>query len=146
MSLIRPLVLAFLSAVCWVGPARAECSVGAQPVAFGVVDPQRQARGTGEVVVHCDATTTITVGLSPGGGGSGGRRMRGSSGGRLDYYLFADAGYSVPWGDGAAIGSPVAATAEGGTAKRLTIYGVVPAQDGIDAGEYDDSLQVTLTF
>lgn len=146
MSLNCQPVWAFLSAVCWAGPALAACSVDAQPVAFGIVDPQRQNRGTGEVVIHCDAATTITVGLSPGGGGSGGRRMRGSTGGRLDYYLFSDAGNSVPWGDGAAIGNPVTTSAEGGTAKRLTIYGVIPAQDGIDAGEYDDSLQVTLTF
>ncbi|MFZ1427087.1 MAG: spore coat protein U domain-containing protein [Geminicoccaceae bacterium] len=146
MSLNGPLVIALLSAACWTGPALAVCSVDTEPVAFGIADPQRQTRGTGEVVIHCDATTTITVGLSPGGGGSGGRRMRGSTGGRIDYYLFSDAGNSVPWGDGAAIGNPVTASAEGGIARRLTIYGVIPAQDGIDAGEYDDSLQVTLTF
>lgn len=146
MPLSRLLTLASVLAASWVGPAAALCSVDANPVAFGIVDPQRQSRGTGEIVIHCDAATTITVGISPGGGGSGGRRMRGSSGGRLDYYLFADAGNSVPWGDGAAIGNPVTASADGGTAKRLTIYGVIPAQDGIDAGEYDDSLEVTLTF
>ncbi len=146
MSLNGPLFLALLSAACWAGPALAVCGVDTEPVAFGIIDPQRQTRGTGEVVIHCDATTTVTVGLSPGGGGSGGRRMRGSGGGRVDYFLFADAGNSVPWGDGAAIGNPVTALAEGGAAKRLTIYGVIPSQGGIDAGEYDDSLQVTLTF
>lgn len=146
MSLSGRLALAIALAGGWARPAAAVCSVDTQPVSFGIVDPQRQSRGTGEIVVDCDVTTTISVGISPGGGGSGGRRMRGSGGGRLDYYLFADAGHSVPWGDGAAIGNPVTASADGGTAKQLTIYGVIPAQDGIDADEYDDSLQVTLSF
>lgn len=146
MSLSRVAWLVAVLGIAMAGPAAAVCSVDAAPVDFGVVDPQRQSRGTGEIVARCDATTAFTVGISPGGGGSGGRRMRGSPGGRLDYYLFADPGYSVPWGDGAAIGDPVAAVTDGANPKRLTIYGIVPAQNGIDAGEYDDSLQVTLTF
>lgn len=146
MSLIGRLVWALPCIAACAGPALALCSVDTAPVAFGVIDPQRQSRGTGEVVVRCDAAASFAVGISPGGGGSGGRRMRGSPGGRLDYSLFADPGYSVPWGDGAAIGNPVTASSDGGTPNRLTVYGIVPPQNGIDAGEYDDSLEVTLTF
>ena len=50
-----------------------------------------------------------------------------ADGGRLDYYLFADAGHSIPWGDGEALGNPVSAASDGTAPKRLTIYGIVPA-------------------
>jgi spore coat protein U-like protein len=130
----------------WAVPADAACSVAVEPVAFGVIDPQRQSRGTGEVVVRCDEAATFSVGLSPGGAAGDTRRMQGHDGGRLDYYLFADAGHSIPWGDGEALGNAVKASADSTAPQRLTIYGIVPAQAGIDAGEYDDSLQVTLSF
>jgi spore coat protein U-like protein len=121
--------------------------VDVAPVAFGVVDTLRQSRGTGEVVVRCDSTASFQVGISPGrAGGSGTRRMSGPDGARLDYYLFSDAGHSTPWGDGQALGGPVGGSAGDGSPARLTIYGVVPAQSNVPAGEYDDNLQVTLTF
>lgn len=125
----------------------AACSVEVEPVAFGTVDGSaRQSRGTGEVVVRCDGPADFAVGLSPGRGGGDGRRMDGPGGARLDYALFADAGYSIPWGDGRAIGNPVAGRASGDGPVRLTIYGLVPRQPGALPGEYADSLQVTLTF
>ena len=130
----------------WAAPALGACSVEIEPVAFGVIDPQRQSRGTGEVVVRCDEAATFSVGLSPGDAAGDARRMQGRGGSRLDYYLFSDAGHSIPWGDGEALGNPVRGAADGTAPQRLTIYGIVPAQARIDAGEYDDSLQVTLFF
>jgi spore coat protein U-like protein len=130
----------------WAAPAMAACSVEAEPVAFGVIDPQRQSRGTGEVVVRCDEAATFSVGLSAGGSGGDTRRMQGRGGSRLDYYLFADPGYSISWGDGEALGNPVKGAADGARPARLTIYGIVPAQSRTDAGEYEDGLQVTLSF
>jgi spore coat protein U-like protein len=132
--------------VAWAAPALAACTAEVAPVAFGVVDALRQTRGTGEVVVRCDAAASFQVGLSPGRSSSGTRRMSGPGGARLDYYLFSDAGHSIPWGDGQALGSPVGGAASDGSPARLTVYGVIPAQSGVEAGEYDDSLQVTLTF
>src|SRR3712207_2642137 len=102
------------------------CGVEAEPVAFGVVDPPRQTSGRGEVVVRCDAETSFAVGISPGGTSGGTRRMAGPDGGRLDYYLFTDAGYSTPWGDGQAIGNARPGNSDGSTPSRLTIYGIVP--------------------
>ena len=72
--------------------------------------------------------------------------MDGPSGSRLEYRLYSDAGRSVPWGDGGSTGNPVSGGSDGAGQDRLTIYGEVPAQPGVLAGEYLDSLQVTLTF
>ena len=52
----------------------------------------------------------------------------------------------IPWGDGQAIGGPVAGRSDGRTPARLTIYGLVPRQPGTPAGDYADSLVVTLSF
>jgi spore coat protein U-like protein len=124
---------------------RAECSVELSPVTFGTVDTRENSRGTGEVVVRCDAASGFQIAIS--GAGSGGtRRMDGPSGSRLDYRLFADAARAVPWGDGGSLGAPVAATSDGNNPRRLTIYGEIPAQSGVPAGEYVGSLQVTLAF
>jgi spore coat protein U-like protein len=139
------LLLAFALALA-ARPASAACSVTVAPVAFGTINSMAQSRGTGEVVVRCDEPASFRVGLSPGRGGGDGRRMEGPGGARLDYGLFADPGYTIPWGDGQAIGNPMAGRSEGTGPVRLTIYGIIPRQPGLPAGEYGDSLQVTLSF
>jgi spore coat protein U-like protein len=146
MPLIARLALGVGLVAVATGPAIALCSVEVAPVAFGIVDTQRESRGTGEVVVRCDTSTSYQVGISPGGAGGGSRRMTGPDGSRLEYRLFSDAGRSIPWGDGQGGGPPVSATSDGTGLQRLTIYGAIPAQPGIGPGEYTDSLQVTLTF
>jgi spore coat protein U-like protein len=146
MPLIHRLVLAAALATGLPAAASAACSVEVEPVAFGVVDLTRQSSGRGEVVVRCDAETAFAVGISPGDTSGETRRMAGPDGGRLDYYLFTDAGYSTPWGDGQAIGNARPGNSDGSTPSRLTIYGIVPPQSGVPVGEYTDSLQVTLTF
>src|SRR5690606_21062619 len=71
-------------------PGWAECSVELSPVTFGTVDTRENSRGTGEVVVRCDAASGFEIAIS-GAGSGGNRRMDGPSGSRLGYRLFADA-------------------------------------------------------
>lgn len=122
----------------------AACSVELAPVSFGTVDTRETSRGTGEVVVRCDGPMGFEVAISGNGGGS--RRMDGPDGGRLDYRLYSDAAHAVPWGDGGSLGGPVSAASDGTAPRRLTIYGEIPTQTGVPAGEYVDSVQVTLIF
>lgn len=93
-----------------------------------------------------DQPTGFSVGLSPGSGGSEGRRMAGPGSAELDYSLFADAGYTVLWGDSRAIGQPRGGSSGGNGPERLTIYGLIPPRPGTEPGTYTDNLQVTLDF
>lgn len=146
MRSAAPALALVLALVAGPPAAAATCRVAVEPVTFGTINSMAQSRGTGEVVVRCDEPATFRVGLSPGGGSGDGRRMEGPGGARLDYFLFADPGYTIPWGDGQAIGNPVAGSSDGTASVRLTIYGIIPRQPGVPTGEYGDSLQVTLSF
>jgi spore coat protein U-like protein len=140
MRTIAVLVAVVAAPLC----AWAECSVELAPITFGTVDTRENSRGTGEVVVRCDMAAGFEVAISGAGGAS--RRMDGPSGSRLDYRLYADAARAVPWGDGGSLGAPVAASSDGTSPRRLTIYGEIPPQSGVPAGDYVGSLQVTLAF
>jgi spore coat protein U-like protein len=126
------------------GPALADCQVSVNLVAFGIVELDRQSTGTGRVVVSCDAATSFEVAIAGEGGGA--RRMSGPDGGRLAYDLYQDAAHAVRWGDGRGSGAARPGNAAADAAANLTIYGVVPRQNGVPAGVYFDQLQVTLSF
>ncbi len=79
--------------------------------------------------------------------GGAARGMAGPGREPLAYLLFGDAGHTVPWGDGQAIGPPQDGRAEGGgKPARLTVYGLIPPQPGTPPGSYADGLMVTLAF
>lgn len=140
----RAVLAALLSAACPAAAAAADCRVSVNLVAFGIVELDRQSTGTGRVVVSCDAATTFEIGIAGGGGDE--RRMIGPDGGRLAYRLYQDAAHAVRWGDDDGSGAARAGQATADAAANLTVYGVVPRQDGVPPGVYFDQLQVTLRF
>lgn len=139
-----PLVL-IAAAAGWPMPTFA-CTVSASPVAFGVVDMKRDTEGTGVVVVRCETATSFRVGISSGGRGGEDRRMDGPGSHTLRYQLYQDAGHATIWGDDGDIGGARNGSSDGRNPTRLTIYGVIPAEPDTEPGDYQDNLQVTLTF
>ncbi len=125
-------------------PAHAACTVDARPVSFGAVDVARVTFSTGHIDVFCDEATIVSVALTGTAGGQ--RAMTGPGGSRLVYELFTDATYRRVWGDGQGNGSPVQASVAAGGRQRLTVYGVVPAQPGVPAGQYAGQLVIAITF
>ena len=146
MSLIAPLGLVLPCSPAGAGPALAACSVDVEPVAFGVDRPAAPEpgyrRGRGPLRQAGELHGRHLAGRRR----RRARRMRGSpaagstttcSPSRATRFPGATArprqpGHRLVRRRGAQRGSP--------------IYGIVPPQAGIDAGEYDDSLEVTLTF
>ena len=121
-------------------PARAGCQVALDGVSFGGIDASRRTTGTGRVRVDCDTAVAYEIAI----GGS--RAMSGPGGATLDFGLYMDAGRNVAWGDGERHGSTLTNSSDGVHADSLTIYGEIPAQPGIAAGDYSASLLVTLNF
>jgi spore coat protein U-like protein len=71
--------------------------------------------------------------------------MIGPSSAQLNYNLYSDAGFSANWGN--TPGTDTVAGTGIGSAQALIVYGVIPAgQTSVAAGNYSDTLIVTLTY
>ena len=151
------LALAFLCA----GPAHADddddtfqvtarvlatCEVIAQDLDFGDYDPI--------VAANLDASTTLSLtctngtpyelSMSVGGGESTAARYMLDGAEQLAYVLYQDAGRTTLWGvnggvdtlNGAGTGAPV----------TIDVYGRIPMQQPAPAGDYADTITVTVTW
>lgn len=146
-------------AVSW---AALDCSVTATGVAFGAYDPTVSTPddSTGTISVTCAYTgpggnnrANYTITLSTGMNGTYTQRQMADGASRLAYNLFRNAGRSQVWGDatgGTTIISDSLTVGPGvGNRTRTrthTVYGRIPALQNADAGNYTDSILVTLTF
>ena len=139
------LIAALLEALLLPGPARAGCTVDAQPLAFGIVDVGDISYGRGTIIVECDVATDVAITLTGSFGGSR-RAMVGPNGARLVYEIFKSLRTLEIWGDGNGHGQPMQLHIEPGERRSLTVFGVVPAQPGVPAGTYSDQLVVVLSF
>jgi spore coat protein U-like protein len=135
--------------------ARADAAVcsfdSVSPMAFGSYDVFATAPddSTASVTYSCSdvgANDTIVIELSAGNASSFFPRELVSGTARLAYNLFIDATRSIVFGDGtagtAAYG-PVAAT-PGSTV--LHVYGRVTARQNVRAGQYADSIIMTIQY
>ena len=142
-------------------PARAaDCTITTVGVAFGVYDPTLASPtdSAGDVTVRCfyvsGGATRInyTVALSAGGSGDpAGRQLRAGPS-VLNYNLFDAATRTRVWGNGTGGSVLVSGTLvvnPGAFSTRTVshpIYGRIPPLQAVDAGQYSDTVLVTLTF
>jgi spore coat protein U-like protein len=123
---------------------RADCTVSAQSVVFGSYDvfSAQPLDGAGNVSVNCSPSASYTVSLSTGGGSYSQRQMSGSND-VLNYNLYTNASHSIVWGDGSGGTGTVGGSGE---SANHTVYGRVPAGQNRKAGNYGDTIIVTVTF
>ena len=142
--------------------AAMNCTVSATGVAFGVYDPVLTVPDdtTGTIAVTCVYTgpggaddTNYSVALSTGGSQSYLPRRLAAGAARMNYNLFRDAGRTQVWGNGTGGTSLVTGNIKvgpgaGNNSRTVnhTVFGRIPAQQDPDAGNYADSILVTLTF
>lgn len=152
------LVAAMLA--CAAPAQAADCTISTVGVAFGVYDPTlaTPTDSTGEVTVRCvhisGGATRInyTVALSAGGSGDPALRQLRAGPAVLNYNLFDAATRTRVWGNGTG-GSVLVSGAlvvnPGNFSTRTVshpIYGRIPPLQAVDAGQYSDTVIVTLTF
>jgi spore coat protein U-like protein len=132
--------------------AFAACQVDTAGVVFSPYDDTALAPTdtVSTVTVSCDEipppVVDISIGPSPNSGSFSPRSMRGPWGDLLTYNLYTDATYSSIWGDGTNSTSVVTARVQRKKPVALNIYGRIPPQQSVSAGNYNDALVVTLNW
>jgi spore coat protein U-like protein len=139
--LVTTLAAAWLAAASPAGAA--SCNAQSAGIVFGAYDVLDASAldGVGSVTVDCDSAVPFSVGLGPGGGSYGQRRMTAATS-DLDYNLYSDAARMIVWGDGVGA-SDVSAS---GPSVALPIYGRIPARQNVRAGAYTDVITVTVSY
>lgn len=127
----------------------ASCSVSAGTLAFGNYTPTSgsPADATSTVDITCTNGTPYTVALDGGSTESNvaARAMSDTNAHTLSYEIYTDSARATVWGDGT--GSTVAQSGTGsGVAQPLTAYGRVPASQFVTAGNYSDTVTVTVSY
>jgi spore coat protein U-like protein len=120
-------------------------------LAFGLYDPSSSSPtdGVGTVDLSC----TNLMAATPSGASvalslstTSDRKMLGN-GHALNYGIYTNAARSVNWGDGSA--APMVSTgamqANERKSMHFTLYGRIPPLQNIAAGNYADSLLITIT-
>jgi spore coat protein U-like protein len=100
------------------------------------------------LTVNCNNALPYNIGLNAGANASTAgdiatRRMTNGSE-FVSYQLYQSSGTSTPWGN--TIGTNTKTGTGSGNAQSLTVYGRVPAQTTPAAGNYADTITVTVTY
>jgi spore coat protein U-like protein len=119
------------------------CTVVANDLDFGIYNSSQQSRASTNMSVQCTPLTPFAVEIGPGG--SGNRFDRWMSGpGTLRYRLFKDGGYTQAT---ATTGSDFTGQSDPqGTAVMFQLYGQIAANQVVPAGNYLDTVTVTVTY
>ncbi|HXB20076.1 MAG TPA: spore coat U domain-containing protein [Candidatus Solibacter sp.] len=133
----------------------AVCSVSSTGTAFGAFDTL--SGGNKDVVGTISVTCSGNVGdaanyviaLSLGGGSFASRSMQ-AGGSQLSYNLYSDGAHTLIWGDGTGGTSTVSdsySLPASSSTRQYTVYGRIPGgQSGAVAGDYADTMLITLTY
>jgi spore coat protein U-like protein len=130
------------------------CLVSATALGFGTyTQGAGNVNQTSTVNVNCSLGTGFNVGLNAGSTPAATVTTRKMLNGanQLAYTLYSDAARSVNWGNTVGTNT-VPGTGAGfgaGNVVALTVYGQVPdsaANQGVPAGNYTDTVLVTVTF
>jgi spore coat protein U-like protein len=124
------------------------CSITATPMTFGDYSGV-QLDGTATLNTTCSTGTPYSIGLNAGTAPTATvttRQMTPTAGTELlNYALSQDAGHTINWGNTPGTDTPAPVTGNG-TPQAVTVFGRIPAGQFIQAGEYSDTITVTLTF
>ncbi|MDB5699306.1 MAG: spore coat protein [Alphaproteobacteria bacterium] len=129
----------------------ANCVVSTGLLDFGDVDVTsgQNVDGTGSISVTCTNGTAWSAAADAGAdtGATLATRKMAAGANKLGYQLFTDNARTAIWGDGVG-GTTALITATGsGSAQTKTVYGQIAAgQTGLPAGDYADTVNVTVTY
>jgi spore coat protein U-like protein len=133
------------------------CTIAANPLAFGTYDPAIANSGTALVqtttlsVTCTQGATGVTIGLDAGQNAThatGTTRAMTTGGGTpsyLSYEIYQDSARTTVWGNTGAA-QVTLPTPSSNAAQTLTAYGRIPANESVPAGSYGDTVIATVNF
>ena len=125
------------------------CSVSTTPVAFGSFDPASSVPrdSQGFVRFRCGGNVrSVRIEIGSGGSHNFQRREMINGNWRLAYNLFLDPARHVIWGDGSQGSQIQRASSDPSQTSAVPVYGrIVPGQK-VGAGQYADTITVTILF
>lgn len=130
------------------------CTVTTTPLSFGNYNPVTAIDddSTGTVRVQCTLLVALagsfTVDLSTGGSGAYASRKLKNGGSNLLYNLYADAAHTQIWGNGTGGSVEVSRSFTGLLAidRSISVYGRIKAAQNVPAGNYSDTIMVTVIY
>ena len=127
--------------------AAPQCWMFALPVAFGNYNPMSATPtdSVGNILYFCQGGASPAIAVSAGSAGSFSPRGMVAMGDVLAYNLYADAARTVVWGDGTSGSVTVPGVTSAGPV-NASIYGRIFPLQSVSAGNYSDTLIVTINF
>ncbi|MFN7914925.1 MAG: spore coat U domain-containing protein [Vicinamibacterales bacterium] len=125
------------------------CVVSTMPLAFGEYDPlsthsTATLDAASAVSVACTKGVSATIVLDAGTHASGSTRRMANGTNYLTYDLFQDAAHLTRW---SSTGSQVnIAKSTSMSARSFAVHGVIAAGQVVPAGDYSDSITVTVNY
>lgn len=128
----------------------ASCTVSNSTLSFGSYNPiaASPSTATATVTVTCTGIgllVSYTVLLSGGGSGNTASRRMNAGASTLPYNLYTSASYTTVWDNSTGVSGGFL-IGLGGTAFSHTVYGRILAQQPAAAGNYVDSLIITVNY
>lgn len=126
------------------------CRVAATNLVFGIYDPNEgNLDGSSIITATCTKGTTYNIGLDAGLNASNATapwsRAMAADGEYLSYELYSNADRSTVWGDTIDTDTVEVLESVGGD-EAHSVYGRIPAAQYVPAGNYVDTINVTITF
>ena len=122
------------------------CAITSTNMAFGSYSGL-VLNSTATLNATCSTGTPYTIGLNAGTGTGATvavRKMKGPAVEELNYTLSQDSAHTINWGN--TTGTDTVPGTGNGAVQPHTVFGQIPASQFIQAGEYSDTITVTLTF
>jgi spore coat protein U-like protein len=126
------------------------CTISVTSIAFGSynVFTTTADDSTGTITFRCNAAAAnISIALSDGSSSTFSPRTLRNGSEVLQYNLYRNAARTTIWGDGTG-GTSVYTNANppNNTNVNVTIYGRIPAQQDVSAGNYSDTVSAVINF
>lgn len=123
----------------------ADCQVTTRDLDFGVYSSASNARANTSFDVKCTPGASVTISLDGGGSGNPQARVMQGPGATLGYQLYKDNAYQQPITT-SGMAFQLTSAQNTGQTQNFPLYGQIPSGQTAPAGNYTDTVRVTVSY